>query len=268
MDRNAGTPRVSVVLPTWNRAHMIERAVASVLAQTFSDFELVVVDDASTDSTRAVVAAIADPRLRVHTLPENRGPAAARNAGIDLARGNFVAFHDSDDEWFPHKLARHLEVFGEHPGASVTHSDMVRVHEGGGTSRQATPDVRPGCWVDRDRGAYQTYGLGVQAAVLRRSCFEGNTRFDESLRCFEDLELFQRLSRKLVFVAIHEPLVRYYEGPGVSTHLGRHLAARRRLLFRWMPHLLPRHPWFVAREFLKVHKGLLALPATDRFPTS
>jgi glycosyltransferase involved in cell wall biosynthesis len=260
VDSREEAPKVSVILPTWNRATVIGRAIASVLAQTEGAFELLVVDDGSTDGTVEAVRALGDPRIRVVERRENRGPAAARNAGIDEARADLVAFHDSDDEWMPDKLARHLDRFAARPEVEITHSDMLRVHADGSSSPHPTPDVRRGRWVDRTRGAYQVYGLGIQSAVFRRTCFDDGTRFDETLLCFEDLELFQRLSRTRRFEAIHSPLVRYYEGPGVSTNLARHLTARRRLLFRWMPHLALRHPWFFTREFLKVHKGLATLP--------
>ncbi|HEX2591119.1 MAG TPA: glycosyltransferase family 2 protein [Rhizomicrobium sp.] len=97
------TPFFSVVVPAYNRAHVLERSLRSVLTQTFQDFEIVVVDDGSSDNPRAVVDAIGDPRIRfLHQ--ENQGGAAARNTGIDAAIGRFIAFLDSDDIFLPHHL--------------------------------------------------------------------------------------------------------------------------------------------------------------------
>jgi glycosyltransferase involved in cell wall biosynthesis len=103
-------PLVTVVLPTHNRSDVLGRAVHSVLGQTYETVELVVVDDASTDGTRTLVASVADPRLRVVRLPSRVGPGAARNAGIAVAEGDLFAFQDSDDEWLPGKLARQVAL--------------------------------------------------------------------------------------------------------------------------------------------------------------
>jgi hypothetical protein len=100
--------RVSVVIPAFNRAGTVARAVRSALAQTHRDLEVIVVDDASTDATRAAVAAIRDPRVRCLRHGENRGGSAARNTGIAAATGEYVAFLDSDDEWDPPKIERQL----------------------------------------------------------------------------------------------------------------------------------------------------------------
>src|SRR3989344_1865760 len=97
--------KVSVVLPTYNRAHTLERAVRSVLNQTHKDFELIVVDDGSTDNTRDIVVSFADGRIRYIKHESNKGVAEARNTGIGASRASLIAFQDSDDEWLPHKLA-------------------------------------------------------------------------------------------------------------------------------------------------------------------
>ena len=100
--------QVSVIIPTYNRAHCIDRAIRSVLAQTHTDWELIIVDDGSTDHTREVLAGFGE-KIRV-ILQSNAGPSAARNAGARAARGKFLAFLDSDDEWLPEKLALQLPL--------------------------------------------------------------------------------------------------------------------------------------------------------------
>ena len=116
---------VSVVLPSYNRASTLERAIDSVLSQTYSNLELIIVDDGSTDRTPAVLAKYAQ-RGNVEVVPTpHRGCAAARNSGIRRSRGRYIAFQDSDDEWAPHKLATAiaaLEATG--PDTSVFYSDM------------------------------------------------------------------------------------------------------------------------------------------------
>ena len=101
----AFAPLVSVIIPAYNRAHLVGRAIASVFAQSYRNFEIIVVDDASTDDLAATLAEAGGLQLRCITHPRNRGAAAARNTGIAAASGEFVAFLDSDDVWFPDKLA-------------------------------------------------------------------------------------------------------------------------------------------------------------------
>src|SRR5262245_1919419 len=102
------TPTVSVVIPVYARAAFVGAAVDSVLAQTFPSFEIVVVDDGSTDRSREIIRAYRDPRVRLICHPHNRGIPAARNTGIDAARGDYVAFLDSDDIAYPNRLARQV----------------------------------------------------------------------------------------------------------------------------------------------------------------
>ncbi len=101
-------PFVSVVIPSFNRAHRVGDAIGSVLAQTFQDFEIIAVDDGSTDATISALKEITDPRLRILRHPVNRGAAAARNTGIAEATGRYIALLDSDDTWYPQKLERQL----------------------------------------------------------------------------------------------------------------------------------------------------------------
>jgi glycosyltransferase involved in cell wall biosynthesis len=262
--RGLGSPCVSVILPTYERAGVLGRSIQSVLAQTYRDFELIIVDDASEDETEAVVARIDDPRIVYCREDQNRGPAAARNTGIRRARGDFLAFHDSDDEWLPAKLERHIEAFSfVGTDTAVTYSDMVRIDRNGNTRPHRSPDITPGRMIDPDTRFYQVYGLGIIATVMRRSCLDQGLRFDERFRCFEDLELFLRISSRSRFHHIREPLVRYYENEGVSTDLRNQLRARRRLLRLYRADLIRRHPRFFVNETLKVQKGLLDLALTE-----
>ena len=108
-------PRVSVVIPTYNRAGLLPRAVASVLAQTWTEFELLIVDDHSTDGTPAAIARFADGRIRSFRHPRNSGQSKALNTGIGHARGDYLAFLDDDDEWLPGKLAAQVAVLDAAP---------------------------------------------------------------------------------------------------------------------------------------------------------
>lgn len=116
-------PRVSVVLPTYNRRDTIQRAITSVRAQAFQDWELVVVDDGSTDGTRDVVEALGEPRIRL-IVQENQGVAGARNTALAASRGDLIAFLDSDDAWTPHHLALATAFFDAHPGEHAVTSEF------------------------------------------------------------------------------------------------------------------------------------------------
>lgn len=104
-------PKVSVIIPTYNRAHLIGRAIKSVLNQTYKDFEIIIVDDGSTDKTEEVVKDFKDERVRYIRREKNKGGSAARNTGIKAARGEYIAFQDSDDEWLPEKLEKQMKAF-------------------------------------------------------------------------------------------------------------------------------------------------------------
>ena len=136
-------PAVTVVLPTYDREPLLWRSIRSVLDQTYEDFELIIVDDGSTDATAESVARFGDRRLRCIRLAENRGAAAARNVGIRAATGRFIAFQDSDDEWLPSKLERHMRAF-ETCGPEVA----IVAHGGGET------EAREGLAVAEGRRAH------------------------------------------------------------------------------------------------------------------
>ena len=120
---------VSVIIPTYNRAAKAARAVSSVLFQTFSDYEVIVVDDGSSDGTREALAPFGR-RIRVLSHGENRGVSAARNSGIRASQGSLVAFLDSDDYWFPEKLSTQAAFFESHPEAVACQSEELWVRRG------------------------------------------------------------------------------------------------------------------------------------------
>jgi glycosyltransferase involved in cell wall biosynthesis len=223
-------PVVSVVLPTYNRAASICRAIRSVLDQTYRSFELVVVDDGSDDATPERVASLDDPRISCIRLDRNLGAAAARNAGIEASVGQFVAFQDSDDEWLPEKLACHMRAF-ETCGADVgvVYSDMERVHRDGTCEYHRSPSVVRGRLIDPATGFYQVCNLGIQSTVIRRECLAAVGNFNEELRALEDLELFVRLSERFAFHHLPVPLVRYHESTGISQDMPAKVVARKLL---------------------------------------
>lgn len=259
-------PVVSIVLPTYNRAPLLGRAIASVLAQSFAAFELLVVDDGSTDDTAAQLARVADPRVRTLRLSANRGAAAARNAGIRASHAPFLAFQDSDDEWLPDKLARHMAAFAACGDAvGLVYSDMLRVRRDGSRHYHHSPAVEGGQLLNPQTRFYQVCSLGIQATVIRRRCLAAVGGFDEAFPALEDLELFIRLSRHTRFHHLREALVHYHETDGLSQNVPAKATARALLLDRYAEDLARQDPDFAAREAAWLARATRARPvATER----
>jgi len=242
-------PAVSVILPTYQRASLVGRAIRSVLAQTYADFELLVVDDGSTDATAAAVAQCADPRVRYLRLERNRGAGAARNAGVARSTGRVLAFQDSDDEWLPTKLESHLRALslcGEAVG--VVYSDMERIWRDGRVEYHRSPDIVPGVLIAPATRFYQVCGIGIQSAVIRRECLQAVGGFNEAFPALEDLELFIRLSQRYGFQHLERPLVRYYDTDGLSRNMPAKRLARTLMLQLYQRELERDDPGFLLRE--------------------
>jgi glycosyltransferase involved in cell wall biosynthesis len=178
------SPTVSVVLPVFNRESSIGRAVQSVLRQTMSDLELVVVDDGSADRTSAVVSRYSEPRLKFVKLADNSGPSAARNAGISLARGEYIAFLDSDDEWLPNKLEQQVETIRASPATTGISTTGFRIHRlVSGRYQDTIPDPHD----DWQRQQLTMCALGPGSTLMvKRDVFPQVGMFDVALRRFED----------------------------------------------------------------------------------
>ncbi|MBI4470320.1 MAG: glycosyltransferase [Acidobacteria bacterium] len=194
----------SVVIPTYNRAHLLPQALESVFTQSFKDYEIIVVDDGSTDGTLDYIRSL-NGDLKVLTQP-NRGPGAARNVGISVAKGDYVAFLDSDDLWFPWTLATFQKALSSRSwpihvmGTAVTFSGLPLDQYGTAPS------------VERFEG-FSDFLSSVPGsviwssgnAVVRRSAFSNDTLFDLDMCCFEDQDLGLRLGCAPGFVRILSP---------------------------------------------------------------
>ena len=113
------TPQIDIIIPTYNREKTIERAVRSVLGQTYDNIKVIIVDDGSTDGTEQIINSIEDSRIRYYKLKKNGGAGYARNEGVNLASAEFIAFHDSDDAWRPDKLEKQMAYWNNHPEFSM-----------------------------------------------------------------------------------------------------------------------------------------------------
>jgi len=210
-------PYVSVVLPTYNRAKILLRAIRSVLDQTFTDFELIVVDDGSIDETPSLIRSIADERMIYIQHSLNSGVSAARNSAIHASRGELIAFQDSDDEWQPQKLALQIErMSASDPHVGVVYAQFCRVDQ---TSTRLFP--KSGELLDGDIHAHLLYRnlISAQLALVKRECFAKAGLFDEELSSLVDWELWLRISRTYHFTYVSQPLARvYFTSNGISSN--------------------------------------------------
>jgi glycosyltransferase involved in cell wall biosynthesis len=203
------TPNVSVIIPTCNRATLLPVAIQSVLDQTFHDFELLVVDDASDISVDDVVASFQDKRVRLIQHDSRRGGAAARNTGIRNSYGDYVAFLDDDDEWYPEKLARQMEVMlkAQPEVAAVYTGYLVVDRSDGNVSGRMIPSRRGKIYAELLKS--NPIG-GTSSVLLKRSCLQKVGLFDESLPSFQDRDLWIRISKEFQFDYVQEPLLNYF----------------------------------------------------------
>lgn len=199
-------PSVSVVIPAYNTGRFIAEAIESVLAQTFTDFEAIIVDDGSTDDTRDVVARFTDPRLR-YVYQDHAGVSAARNAGIRRAQGRYIAFLDADDWWLPEKLALQVRLLESHPETGLVYCGACRVRNGRVLSRfraRYKGDVFGSLLV---RGNEKVMAGSASAAIIRRECFEQVGGFDEECFALEDWEMWLRIAAQYAFDCVPDCLV-------------------------------------------------------------
>ena len=247
-----GSQFVSVILPTFNRAPTLHRAIASVLNQSHSDLELVVVDDGSTDNTAEVVRGIDDKRVRYFPLAKNRGQSAARNIGLTECRAELIAFQDSDDIWHREKLARQVRLLDSQPDLVGVYCDLDRHALGGQRFIIEAPSLKVRRYLDERPSLYQTYCLGIQSCVIRKSTLVEMGGFREDLNCLEDLELLLRIAYRHRMARIPEPLVDYFESESsVSKNPDNERRARQFLLSRYGIWGAFRYPVRVAREFVR-----------------
>jgi glycosyltransferase involved in cell wall biosynthesis len=230
------SPLVSVVVPTRNRAELLARAVASVRAQTMQDLELIIVDDGSTDDTSAYLARLtmSDARVRVQRNAVGGGGSAARNAGIALASGRWVAFLDDDDEWLPAKLERQLAMLAANPDAVACSCDFEQ-HFPSGRMREFRVRREP----TLQEVLYDNVLGGASVCVAARDVLLGFGGFDTRLRSAQDYDLWVQLRHVGRIVVCPECLVKYSEHDGVriTNQLSSQYLGTRRLHLKYRRHM-------------------------------
>ena len=203
-------PKVSVVIPTYNRANFLPRTIKSVLNQTFQDFELIIVDDCSTDNTQEVVKEFQkkDDRIRYIRLDKNSGaPAHPKNIGIQNAKGEFIAFLDSDDEWLPDKIEKQLELFKKNSRLGFVSCNAFIVDEGQNKK------------VEYKIPKSNNYFLSLletdiicscSSVMVKKNVLDDVSYFDENFKVSDDWDMWLRISEKYDFDFVPKPLFEYY----------------------------------------------------------
>ena len=223
------SPLVSIVIPTYNHAPMLQRALATVVEQTYQNWNAIVVNNFSTDNTLEVVAAFNDPRIQCVNFRNNGVIGASRNEGIALATGKYVAFLDSDDTWFPTKLEKCVEIL-ESGSDLVCHAEYW-IDESGKSRLVA---YGPSEAATHHNLIYKGNRISTSATVVRAALLKEVNGFDISpeLISTEDYDLWIRLAAKSDrFAFISEPLGEYHRHDNnVSANIEKHLAAELALL--------------------------------------
>jgi glycosyltransferase involved in cell wall biosynthesis len=240
-------PAVSIVMPVFNRADTVGRAIESVLGQTFSDFELLIINDGSTDGSEAVIARHVDQRIRYLLNPKNKGGNASRNAGIRAAQSAIVCFIDSDDEFLPHKLGHIVSFFQANPDIGVLidsfevayPSEMKKAN-----SLRNNPVLRGSLEVERAIFARRIF-KATPALSARRNALLDAGLFDETLRRRQDMDMILRLTRKAICATTNEVLWTKHWTP-------ESISAKQNTFMDATIEICKRHPEYLQRADFRV----------------
>ena len=203
---STSSPQVSVVIPAYNAMRFLPQTVASVLQQTFTDFEVLIIDDGSKDGTAQWAAAQTDPRVKLVSRA-NGGAAATRNTGVAAARGEYVAFLDADDVWQPTKLAKQVARAEADPSVGLVDTWISYIDSAGEPIGEVmTQHVEGDVWAEMLE--YNLVRCG-STPLVRRRLFDEVGSFDEGFRYAEDWEMWIRITARARFAVVKEPLVAY-----------------------------------------------------------
>jgi glycosyltransferase involved in cell wall biosynthesis len=225
-------PKVSVIIPTYNRAEFLRSAIESALKQTFTDLEIIVSDDGSTDNTQVVVKSFEDKRIKYVRNEGNKGPSGTRNTAILASEGEYIAFLDDDDVWLPEKLKSQVNLLDQSlPNICGVYSNRLMINKSNGKIVSTNPGT------DKLKGNL-LYQLAIKSPIhtstvlIRKKCLDEVGLFNETISYMEDRDMWIRLSIKWDFEYINEPLTKaYFHSNGhLSQNLKGQTEGREKLL--------------------------------------
>lgn len=265
----ADAPLVTVTVTTYNRAGMVTEALDSVFAQTYPNFEVIVVDDGSTDDTGRVIKEHYGDRL-TYIYQENQGPPAARNASVRAARGKYIGLMDDDDLWLPTKLEKQVAALEERPECALAYCACLEATADGQSTGKIHRSTDKGRTGDNFALFLRHAVITETSVIVRRSAFDEVGLFDEELPTGKDTDLFLRMALRYPAVYLREPLMLVREHPGRKTHSdrqrGKHFQARvltMQKLLAMLPPEKERHRPALARMLLSARCQLLLLRAEE-----
>lgn len=236
---------VSVIIPAYNRADVIRRAIDSVLSQTFEDMEIIVIDDGSTDNTQEVVHTIHDERIRYIRCETNRGSGAARNEGLRVAKGKYIAFLDSDDEWLPQKIEKQvalMESLSEkwgicHTGARIIKDGSITVIRRANANGYAFRHY-----------LFDKMSLTTSTVMIRKICVDRVGLFDERLWRGQDAEFFLRIF-KFYKLAVLPDILAFFHLQTTKIFDSRFESSRLIILKKHEAEIRDELGWYAAKRF-------------------
>ncbi|MFB2837627.1 glycosyltransferase [Floridanema evergladense] len=260
-------PIISVIIPTYNAEKTIQKTIESVLNQTFTNFELIIINDGSQDATREILSRILDSRLKVFSYP-NAGLAASRNRGIYHASSQYISFLDADDLWTPDKLEAQLQALQNNSQAAVAYSWTDCIDESG-------QFLRRGYYISASGNVYKKLLLtnfleNGSNPLIRKEAFDKVGGFDESLNSAEDWDMYLRLAACYNFVAVSSVQILYrISATSMSTNVSRMETACLQVInktFNQSPSSLQylKHQSLANLYKILIYKSLEALPNKER----
>jgi glycosyltransferase involved in cell wall biosynthesis len=211
-------PTVSIVLPTYNRAKFIGQAVTSALGQTYDDIEVLVVDDGSVDDTSDIIGTFSDPRLKYIKLASNAGRSSARNKALQMARGNYIAFLDSDDYYLPQKIEMQVQFLNEHPDVDMVYTASACVDTDEGPIQYFYRAPVSGK-IYNEIAFFKPLTITLPTVMLRRGVLTTVGLFDEQMERFEDTDFWRRVAKHFNIAAIDEVTCH------IRSHQGNHITS-------------------------------------------
>ncbi|MGB5963087.1 MAG: glycosyltransferase family A protein [Coleofasciculaceae cyanobacterium] len=207
-------PKVTVVIPAYNAMRYLPETMETALAQTFTDFEVLVVNDGSTDNTAEWVSQVTDPRVRI-VSQENKGLAGARNTGIAHAKGEYIAYLDADDLWEPTKLEKQVRCLDENPEVGLVYTWTALADQyGKSTGRVISSHAEGNVWHELIEFNMVCCG---STPLIRRSCFDVVGLFSPDVSPSDDWDMWLRIANKFSFGVVKEALIRYRQHPSNSS---------------------------------------------------
>lgn len=200
-------PEVSIIIPAYNRAEFLQKAIQSILDQTYTDYELIIIDDGSTDETQQVLEPFGG-KTRIF-FQKNQGVSAARNFGIRQADGLYISFLDSDDQWTRKKLQLQMELLERNPDVKVCYTDEIWIRNGVRVNRKKRHQKYSGWFLDK---MLPLCLISPSSVLIHREIFDAVGIFDETLEVCEDYDLWLRINVRYPITFIPQPLIIKFGG--------------------------------------------------------